>query len=193
MKENKLLIKNMVCPRCIRVVREDLEALGIPVREVVLGEAVFSQPLSPEQMEAVGRVLRKSGFEVLNTREEQLVEQVRHLVIQHVWDREKKPSQQNFSDYLSGQTQTSYPALSRLFSLLAGITIEQYIIQTKIERVKELLIYDQKTLSEIAWDMEYSSSQHLSRQFKKVTGMTPTEFKDIHASRQHVHGDQHYT
>lgn len=185
----KLLIKNMVCPRCIRVVREDLEALGIPVREVALGEAVFSRPLSPEQMQAAGQVLSKSGFEVLNTREEQLVEQVRHLVIQHVWDREKKPLQQNFSDYLSGQTQTSYPALSRLFSSLTGITIEQYIIQMKIERVKELLIYDQKTLSEIAWDMEYSSSQHLSGQFKKVTGLTPTEFRDIHASRQHVHGE----
>ncbi len=187
MKENKLLIKNMVCPRCIRVVREDLEALGIPVQDVALGEAVFSQPLSPEQMNAVEQVLRKSGFEVLNTKEEQLVEQVRHLVIQHVWDREKKPPQLNFSDYLSTQTQTSYPALSRLFSSLMGITIEQYIIQTKIERVKELLIYDQKTLSEIAWDMDYSSSQHLSGQFKRVTGLTPTQFRDIHASRRHVH------
>ncbi len=177
----------MVCPRCIRVVREDLEALGIPVQDVALGEAVFSQPLSPEQMNAVEQVLRKSGFEVLNTKEEQLVEQVRHLVIQHVWDREKKPPQLNFSDYLSTQTQTSYPALSRLFSSLMGITIEQYIIQTKIERVKELLIYDEKTLSEIAWDMEYSSSQHLSGQFKRVTGLTPTQFRDIHASRRHVH------
>lgn len=188
MNEPKLLIKNMVCPRCIRVVREDLEARGIPVRQVSLGEAVFSQPLSPEQLEVVDQVLRKSGFEVLNTREEQLVEQVRHLVIQHVWEREKKPPQQNFSDYLSSQTQTSYPALSRLFSSLTGITIEQYIIQMKIERVKELLVYDQKTLSEIAWDMEYSSSQHLSGQFKKVTGLTPTEFRDIHTSRRQAHG-----
>jgi AraC family transcriptional regulator len=187
MKEQKLLIKNMVCPRCIRVVREDLEAMGIPVREVALGEVMFSRLLSPEQMQAVERVLRKSGFEVLNTREEQLVEQVRHLVIQHVRDKEKKPSRQNFSDYLSSQTQTSYPVLSRLFSSLTGITIEQYIIQTKIERVKELLIYDQKTLSEIAWDLEYSSSQHLSGQFKKVTGLTPTEFRELHASRRHVH------
>ena len=187
MEAEKLLIKHMVCPRCIRVVREDMEALSLPAKNVALGEVVFLEPLTTEQLREVRRVLLKNGFELLNTREEQLVEQVRHLLIQHVWDREKKPAQQNFSDYLSSLTQTSYPTLSRLFSSLTGITIEQYLIQMKIERVKELLIYDQKTLSEIAWDMAYSSSQHLSGQFKKVTGLTPTAFREIHASRRHAH------
>lgn len=167
----------MVCPRCIRVVREDLTALGLPLESVAMGEAVMSRPLLQEEKSAMKKVLAENGFEVLNSREEQLVEQVKKLVIEHIWERALKPSTLNFSDYLSQATHTNYFALSKLFSALTSTTIEQFIIQQKIERVKELLTYGEETLSEIAYRLEYSSPQHLSNQFKKVTGFSPSHFR----------------
>lgn len=184
MEKEKIFVKNMVCPRCIRVIGEDLAALGLPVHSVHMGEVWMSLPLNQAQRQAMGEVLRANGFEVLSSREEQLVEQVKQLVVQHVWGREKKPESWNFSDYLAQATLTAYPALSRLFTAWTSTTIEQFIIQQKIERAKELLTYGQDTLSEIAWEMGYSSPQHLSAQFKKVTGMTPTQFREIMAGRQ---------
>lgn len=179
----KLFIKNMVCPRCIRVVREELERLHISVEEVRLGEVLLAEPLHPEQRQALIPVLEQNGFELLDQKEEQLVARVKQLVIQHLWESKKKPAHLNFSDYLIQQTHSSYPQLSRLFSALTGITIEQYLIQMKVERIKELLYYDELTISEIAARLEYSSSQHLSAQFRKVTGMTPTAFRKLKESR----------
>jgi len=167
----------MVCPRCIRVVREDLTALGLPLESVAMGEAVMTRPLQVEERSAMEAILQKSGFEVLSNREEQLVEQVKKLVIEHIWEREPKPSTLNFSDFLSQATHTNYFALSKLFSALTSTTIEQFIIQQKIQRVKELLTYGEETLSEIAYRLEYSSPQHLSNQFKKVTGFSPSHFR----------------
>lgn len=173
----KILIKNMVCPRCIRVVREDLNALGLPLETVSMGEALMSRPLRPEEKTAMGKVLAENGFEVLSSREEQLVEQVKNLIIEHIWERKPKPSNLNFSDYLAQAMHTNYFALSKLFSALTSTTVEQFIIQQKIERVKELLTYGEETLTEIAYRLEYSSPQHLSNQFKKVTGLNPSQFR----------------
>lgn len=173
----KFLIKNMVCPRCLRVVKEDLAALGLPIESVTMGEVVMSRPLRPEEKTGMIKILHKSGFEVLSNREEQVVEQVKKMVIEHVWERQLKPQVLNFSDFLSQATHTSYSTLSKLFSSLTSTTIEQFIIQQKIERVKELLTYGEETLSEIAYRLEYSSPQHLSAQFRKVTGLTPTQFR----------------
>ncbi len=176
-KTERILIKNMVCPRCVRVVREDLTALGLPVSAVAMGEATMSRPLLAAEKTALEKVLQKNGFEILSNREEQLVEQVKQMVIEHVWERQPKPPTLNFSDFLAGATHTAYSSLSTLFSSLTSTTIEQFIIQQKIERVKELLTYGEETLSEIAYRLEYSSPQHLSAQFKKVTGLTPTQFR----------------
>ena len=167
----------MVCPRCIRVVREDLTALGLPLESVEMGEAIMSRPLHVEEKSAMSEVLINNGFEVLSSKEERLVEQVKKLVIEHIWERQPKSSNLNFSNYLAQATHTNYVALSKLFSSLTSTTIEQFIIHQKIQRVKELLTYGEESLSEIAYRLEYSSPQHLSNQFKKVTGFSPSHFR----------------
>lgn len=185
----KFLIKNMVCPRCVRVIKEDLAALGLPVKSVAMGEVVMTRPLHPEEKTGMLKILLKSGFEVLSNREEQVVEQVKKMVMEHVWERQPKPQELNFSDFLSQATHTSYSTLSKLFSSLTSTTIEQFIIQQKIERVKELLTYGEETLSEIAYRLEYSSPQHLSAQFRKVTGLTPTQFRQQVVQRRKAKKD----
>jgi AraC family transcriptional regulator len=179
-----LRIKNMVCARCVRVVKEELEALQLLVREVTLGEAELEGELSAEQLTAVREALEKSGFELLDDRKAQQVEQLKQLVIDVVQHPDHKPASQNYSDYLASKTGLSYSYLSGLFSAAEHMTLEQYLIHQKIERVKELLVYDEMTLSEIAFQLGYSSAQHLSNQFRKVTGLTPSYFKQIGKDRR---------
>jgi AraC-like DNA-binding protein len=183
-----LFIKNMVCARCERTVERLLAGAGFLVKNVRLGEVDIEGELSPAQKADLEIVLWGEGFELLDDRNSRLVSQIKQLLINEIHHgAEQKPETMNFSDFLSKKTGHAYSHLSRLFSSVEGMTIEKYIIAQKIERVKELLVYDELTLSEIAWRLSYSSVQHLSNQFRQVTGLTPTEFKNNHRhERKHL-------
>lgn len=171
-----LYIRNMVCQRCILAVEKVLKDDGLEVLHVQLGEVSFAGELKKEVKEKVAEDLRQLGFELLEPGNSVLISRIKALIVEQVHHTDE-PLKVKFSAYLSGQLHQDYSGLSRLFSSEEGITIEKYIIAQKIERVKELLVYDHETLSEIAWRLGYSSVQHLSTQFKKVTGLTPTAFQ----------------
>lgn len=175
----KILIKNMVCDRCITVVRQQVEALGHPIARIKLGEVEFVKPVGAYKLAEIETALIDHGFELLKGRDAAAVEKVKKLILDHLHWREQKPSSMNFSDYLAKEIGMNYFAISKLFSSTEVLTIEKFLILQKIERVKELLVYNQKSLSEIAFELEYSSVSHLSRQFKSVTGLTPSSFRKL--------------
>lgn len=177
----------MVCARCERTVERLLTESRLKVKNVRLGEADIEGEPNPVQLEALRNSLQMEGFELLDDRTSRLIGQIKTLIVQEIHHESQKPETMNFSDYLSQKTGHDYSYLSKLFSSVEGVTTEKYIIAQKIERVKELLVYDEMTLSEIAWQLGYSSSQHLSNQFRQVTGMTPTQFKSSHGHvRKHL-------
>lgn len=171
-----LSIKNMVCPRCIMAVEQVLARLGLTPLHVELGKAVVRETPDEAMLARLRTELEALGFELLDDRRMQLIEQVRNAVIELVHYRDSE-LRTNLSDYLTARLHHDYSALSKLFSEVTGTTIEKYFIAQKIERVKELLVYDELSLGEIAARLNYSSTAHLSAQFKSVTGMTPTRFK----------------
>jgi AraC-like DNA-binding protein/copper chaperone CopZ len=176
----KLLIKNMVCGRCIKVVKEELEKLGLDVRSIVLGEVVINSIVDEIQIEKIKKTLEDNGFELIEDRRAKVIEKIKLVILDLVRnDEEENPTEANFSDYIVEKIGLDYHYLSTLFSSVENITIEQYIILQKIERAKELLKYGELTLSEIAYKLGYSSVQHLSNQFKKVTGLTASQFKNM--------------
>ncbi len=172
-----LLIKNMVCPRCVQAVENILQQQQLIVRSIELGKAEVISPEAPIDLGKIDTALRENGFELLQDRDQQLVERVKNALLDYLYQLEKEEAISNPSDYLSQTLNTSYSHLSKLFSQFEQTTIEKYLIHLKIERVKELLSYNELTLSEIAYRLQYSSPQHLSGQFKKITGMTVSEFK----------------
>lgn len=177
-----LYIKNMVCGRCVRVVREELEKMGLRVGRVELGEVdlLDGRPVDYNKIESV---LERNGFQLIEDKNVRIIERIKLAIltlVQH--DHGASPLHMNYSDYIARELGRDYHSLSSLFSSIENVTIEQYIILQKIERVKELLKYRELTLSEIAFKMGYSSVQHLSNQFKKVTGLTPSHFKDLKKS-----------
>jgi AraC family transcriptional regulator len=174
----KLSIKNMVCNRCIMMVKSELEKLGLQPDAVRLGEAESSRDLSAEEKKMLDTRFRELGFELLDDRKTRLIESVKTCIVETIHYSEE-PLKTTFSEYLSEKFQQDYSTLSKLFSEVQGMTIEQYVITQKIEKVKELLVYDELSLSEIALQLNYSSVSHLSKQFKKVTGLTPTHFKQV--------------
>ncbi len=169
----------MVCNRCIRVVREELTALGFPVKTVELGKAIVDTELTREELTSINEVLIKNGFELIDDKRSRIIERVKTLIIETIHHDAEKPAHINFSTYLAKELAYDYSYLSRLFSAIEGITIEKYIVLQKIEKVKELLVYDELSLSEIAYRLGYSSVQHLSMQFKKTTGFPPSHFKKL--------------
>jgi AraC family transcriptional regulator len=174
-----LFIRNMVCGRCIRVVREELEKLGLRVRSVELGEVVIAETKNVD-LRKIQLVLERNGFELIADRKVRIIERVKLAILKLVQqDQRIAPLKLNYSEYIAREVGQEYHYLSSLFSSLENTTIEQYIILQKIERVKELLKYGELTLSEISFALGYSSVQHLSTQFKKVTGFTPSAFKDL--------------
>ena len=179
MTDNILHIKNMVCPRCISAVKQTLTELNIPFIDVKLGEAVLSINKKQIDRDLLDKKLQKIGFELIDDEKSYIVSQIKTEIIKYIHHTPDLIRKVNFSDYLSDKIGQSYSSLSRLFSSVEAQTIEKYIILQKIEKVKELLIYDEMTLSEISYELDYSSVQHLSRQFKDVTGMTPTQFKKL--------------
>ena len=170
----KLLIKNMVCPRCIIAVKNILESEGVTVKSISLGDTEIEEELTDEGRLSVARKLQNMGFELLDDPRSQLVEQIRIAVQQWVRMNEERPK---LSDYLANNLKKDYSTLSKLFSEVRGITIEKFAIIHRIEYAKELLCYSQLSTSEIAYKLGYSSPAHLSSQFKQVTGMTPKDFR----------------
>lgn len=173
--EMKLYIKNMVCPRCIMAIEQTLKQLNIAYQSIRLGEVVTDNELTDSQIDQFRSEIEALGFELLNDSQKQTIEQIKDIIIAHIHHTQEKKT--NISEIISSKLRKEYSSLSKLFSTTEGITIEQYVILQKTERIKELLSYDEQTLSEIAIDMGYSSVAHLSAQFKKITGMTPTQFK----------------
>lgn len=167
----------MVCNRCIMVVKTELEKLGFIPVAVQLGEAEVSGNLVPEEKNRINEKLKEFGFAIIDDKKSRLIEKIKNLIIGLVYKEE--PEKINYSDYLATHLHHDYSYLSKLFSEVQGMTIEQYFITQKIERVKELLVYDELSLSEIAYQLNYSSVSHLSKQFKKITGLTPTHFKRL--------------
>lgn len=171
----------MVCDRCKKVVREEFEKLGFTPSHLELGTIELIEEPDMNQLNKIREVLLKNGFELLEDQRQTLTEQIRTLIIEEIQHLKgmKAPSQ-NFSDYLSEKTGYDYSYLSHLFSAETGTTIEQYLIAQRVEKIKEWLSYDQLSASEMAWKLGYSSTAHLSNQFKKVTGMTPGQYKKSH-------------
>jgi AraC family transcriptional regulator len=170
-------IKNMVCDRCKMVVEDSFKKVGAHVVSTELGEIQTAENLSASQLENLAALLNGHGFELLDDRQSRIVEKIKNVVIELIHNPQHEHFKSNFSDYLSEKLNRDYSGLSTLFSAHEGTTIEQYIIRQKIERVKELLMYDEQSLSQIADELQYSSVGHLSNQFKKVTGLTPSQFK----------------
>lgn len=183
MEETKLYIKNMVCRRCMMAVERLLHELAIEPIAVGLGIVTLPRPLSAQERAELEVKLRELGFELIDGRRERLIEQVKSLVIELIHN-ENSDLKVNLSDYLSERLHHDYHYISSLFSAVEGVTIEKYFIQQKIERVKELLVYDELSLGEIAALLNYSSVAHLSAQFKKVTGLTPSHFRAIGIDRR---------
>jgi AraC-like DNA-binding protein len=162
------------------VVKEELIKIGLKVKNVELGEATIETNNKPVNFDEVRNILETNGFELLDDKQGILVEKIKTLVIEKIQATQPGEIEKfNFSKYLSENLNVTYQYLSHLFSSLEDTTIEKYIIHQKIEKVKELLVYDELTLSEIAFNLGYSSVQHLSSQFKKVTGFTPSHYKSL--------------
>ncbi len=176
--ETKLYIKNMVCNRCILVVKNELEKLHLTPKNIGLGEVSLAEDLSPDQINTIQSALLPLGFELIDDKKSKIIEKIKNTIIQLVHHQEED-MKLNLSEVLKQELNHDYNYLSNLFSDVEGTTIEKYYIAQKIEKVKELLVYDELTLSEIAHQLNYSSVAYLSNQFKKVTGLTPSHFKQI--------------
>lgn len=174
----KLYIKNMVCIRCKMAVTAELENMGLHYTFVDYGEAEIRETLSQEQQNFLNSALKKSGLELMDDKKSMLIEKIKILIVELVHYSEE-PLKKNLSDYISEKLNYDYTYLANLFSEVQGSTIEKFYITHKIEKVKELLVYDELNLKEIAFKMHYSSVAHLSSQFKKLTGFTPSYFKQL--------------
>lgn len=174
----KYFIRNMACAGCIMIVRTELGKLGINSPRIELGEIEINDDLSDEQLMTFSNAIHSFGFEIMDDRKSFLIEKIKHAVFELV-NYSDEDNKFVLSDYISFKVNHSYIYLSNLFSAVTGTTIEQYIITKKIDRVKEMLIYEEFSLSEIAFRLHYSSVAHLSAQFKKVTGFTPSLYKKI--------------
>lgn len=174
----KIYIKYMVSLRCKLVVKSALENLGLHYGALELGEVQLREAITKTQRNHLRDILAKSGLELMDDKKATLIEKIKNIIVEMVHYSDDLP-QVNFSNYISDKTNYDYTFLADLFSHATGITLEHYIIAHKIERVKELLLYDELNLTEISYKLNYSSVAHLSHQFKKVTGLTPTYFKQL--------------
>jgi len=184
----RVFIKNMVCIRCKMVVKNELEKLGLHYSFVELGEALIEEEATKEQLVLLNESLLKNGLEVLEDNRLILVEKIKTTIIElvHYTDDQIKV---NLSTYLSDKLGYNYTYLANLFSEIKGTTIESYYLTHKIEKVKELLVYDELNLTEIAFKLHYSSVAHLSNQFRKMTGLTPSHFRNLKNNRRNTLGN----
>ena len=181
----KLYIKNMVCIRCIMVVKEELAKLGIEYTTVELGEVDIISPFTNELHDQLKNRLMRFGLELIDDKKKVLIQRIKNLIVEMVHYTDE-PLVVNFSVYLSEKLNHDYTYMANIFSEVQGTTIEKFIISHKIERVKELLLYNELNLTEIAYIMHYSSVAYLSAQFKKVTGFTPSCFKQLKGKRRNM-------
>lgn len=179
----KLHIKNMVCDRCIMVVDSELRKINLNPISVTLGEAILDRDITIEEKQQIKSKLQSLGFDLIDDKKNQLVEQIKNLIVNLIHYNEE-PLKINLSDYISEHIRHDYNYISNIFSEEEGTTIEKYLIAQKIEKAKELLEYNELTLSQIAFNLNYSSVAHLSSQFKKVTGMTPSQFKKSETNKR---------
>jgi len=181
----KLHIKYMVSQRCKILVHAELDKLGLSYRSIELGEVDMKENITVKKRSQLETALLKSGLELMDDKKSILIGKIKTVIINVVHYTDKMPHV-NYSEYLSKKLHQDYSSLSSLFSSVTGTTIEQYIIAHKIERVKELLLYDELSLTEISYMMDYSSVSHLSTQFKKITGLTPTFFKKLKQYKKRI-------
>lgn len=172
----------MVCSHCAQVLEEKLDESGFAVKKIELGELTLEEPVSDEEYKHLTDLVHNNGFEIINDQGSKVVEQIKQLIIQLV--RNEEGLEGKLSDYLAEKTHKDYQYLSRLFSNVEGKSIERYYILQKIERAKELIVYGEQNLTEIAYMLDYSSQQHFSRQFKKETGLSPSHFKEIKENKR---------
>lgn len=177
-KKNIIYVKNMVCNRCIKVIQNEFKNLSVDIKRITLGEVETALPINELPMEKINSVLVENGFEIIEGKKAKIIERIKNFIIKIIHN-EENPVKENhkYSLLIQKELNLDYNYLSSLFSSQESITIEQYIILQKIERAKEFLKYGELTLSEIAYKLGYSSVQHLSNQFKKVTGFTASQFK----------------
>ena len=186
MSGTTLHIKHMVCPRCISSVSNELARMGYTVRNIELGKADLEEEIGQKERKDLGDALSIQGFELIDDRKSAIVNRIRSLIIEYIHQDRELPGHVNFSTFLSRELGYDYSYLSNLFSSVEGRTIEKYLILQKIEKVKELLVYNELSLSEISYELGYSSVQHLSRQFKDVTGLTPSAFKKLNDKKRNA-------
>ena len=185
MMRKTLHIKNMVCNRCIKVVREELELLDYKIEKIELGEVVITSHKEKFQLDKIKKSLEENGFEIIDSRNANITERVKILIIKLIHHKSTgNQSDINLHNAIIKEAGLSYQYVSSLFSSMEGTTIEKFIISQKIEKVKELIVYDELTLSEIAYRLGYGSVQHLSNQFKKVTGLSPSYFKKLKSNKR---------
>jgi AraC-like DNA-binding protein len=178
----------MVCIRCKMIVKSELEKLGLHYNTVELGEAEIREDITQEQQDQLNIALKKTGLELMDDKKSILVEKIKAVIIELVHYQEEQ-IKVNLSDYMSEKLNHNYTYLANLFSEVKGLTIEQFYLAHKIEKVKELLIYNELNISEIAYKLNYSSVAHLSNQFKKMTGLTPSHFKSLKQVRRNGLGN----
>ena len=174
----KIYIKNMVCQRCVLVVETILNKLNLNFKNISLGEIELEKTLAENDKILLEQELQRVGFELIDDKKHQIIERIKNHIVQFI-HYDKELLKINFSDFLASELGYEYNYLSNLFSEIEGTTIEKYVILQKIEKVKELIVYDELSLKEIADKLGYSSVAYLSNQFKKVTGLTPSHFKSI--------------
>jgi len=178
----KLYIKYMVSLRCKMIVKEALEKLGLHETALDLGLVEILEDITPQQRQLLKEHLGRSGLELLDDKKSILIDKIKTVIIEMIHYSEELPTV-NYSDYISEKLDYDYTYLSNIFSEVKGITIQHFIIMHKIEKVKELLLYDEMNLSEISYKLHYSSVSHLSNQFKKITGLSPSFFKKLRQKR----------
>lgn len=182
---SKIYIKYMVSLRCKMMVKQELEKLGIEYRALDLGVVELSEDINEKQRSQLKTNLLKSGLELMDDKKSILIEKIKNVITEMIHNTDELPKV-NYSDYISEQLGYDYTYLANTFSEVKGITIQQYIITNKIEKVKELLLYDELNLAEISYKMHYSSAAHLSNQFKKITGLTPSYYKKLRKKRSNL-------
>ena len=179
-------IKNMVCARCLKIVRQVMEKLELQVNSIELGEVVIDGDLPVETIHFLRQELQREGFDLIDDQKAKLVEAVKNLVIEKVHYSDLDEMRENFSDYISSKLHRDYTYLSNLFSQTENTTIEQFVILQKVEKIKELLVYNEIPVNEIAFKLGYSSQAHLSNQFKKITGLSPSFYKQLKNKRKAI-------
>ena len=185
---SEILIRGMVCERCIAVIKEGISNLGHEVSKISLGKVSLNTELSKDELSKIEMLLRENGFELISKKQVRIVNQVKAVINEVFSENVRYDSQLRFSTLLSERLHLNYDSISELFSELEGITLEKYIIIRRLEKVKELVVYTDFSLTEIAYMTGFSSINHLSRQFKELTGLSPSHFKAVKSTKQNLWG-----